>query len=215
MVLEIRTGQMRVGKFGWKSQVPTLFQFSGDAYLNEMGITSPEFPNENCPQGDCAQLAFNPVPELNDNGEAVVAFNDFMTLLAPPPRGTITRQVSAGAFWFDRVGCDDCHTPTLVTGTSPVAALSRKVFHPFSDFLVHDMGRLGDGITQGDVGGREMRTAPLWGIRTRTALLHDGRATTIERAILAHDGQGRFARTNFLNLNSGARAALVAFVNSL
>jgi CxxC motif-containing protein (DUF1111 family) len=215
MVVEIATGRLRVGKFGWKAQVPTLFQFSGDAYLNEMGITNPEFPVENCPNGDCDQLAFNPFPDLNDEGEGVVAFADFMTLLAPPPRGPVTRQVSAGSFWFDRVGCDDCHTPTLVSGPSPVAALSKKVFHPFSDFLLHDMGRLGDGIVQGDARAREMRTAPLWGIRTRTALLHDGRAATIEAAIRAHDGQGRFARENFFRLNGGARAALVAFVNSL
>jgi len=215
MVFDIASGSMRVGKFGWKAQVPTLHQFSGDAYLNEMGITSPEFPDENCPQGDCAQLAFNPMPELNDSGEAIGAFADFMTLLAPPDRGRRTLEVLRGGLIFAAVGCADCHTPVLVTGASPVAALSKKGFSPFSDFLLHDMGSLGDGIVQGNATGRHMRTAPLWGIRNRTALLHDGRATTVTAAIRAHDGQGRFARSRFSRLSSRSRATLLAFVNSL
>ena len=215
MVVEISTGRMRVGRFGWKAQVPTLFQFSGDAYLNEMGITSPEFPNESCPQGDCAALAFNPAPDLNNDGAAVVAFNDFMTLLAPPKRGPISLRAFRGNLIFAQIGCAACHTPTLVTGPSPVAALSRKVFRPFSDFLLHDMGSLGDGIVQGNASGRQMRTAPLWGISTRTTLLHDGRTTTIPAAIAAHDGQGRFARDRFFALSLQGRAALVEFVRSL
>ena len=89
MTREIRTGRTRVGRFGWKAQVPTLHQFSGDAYLNEMGITNPEFPDENCPQGDCSLLAHNPRPDLNDDGTGVTRFTDFMTLLAPPPRGDL------------------------------------------------------------------------------------------------------------------------------
>ena len=215
MVLEIRSGLTRVGRFGWKAQVPTLFQFSGDAYLNEMGITNPEFPNENCPQGDCTLLTYNPLPDINDDGAGVVAFNDFMTLLAAPPRGPVTFQALLGRVVFSRIGCDNCHTPTLVTGPSPVAALSRKVFAPFSDFLLHDMGALGDGIVQGNATGRQMRTAPLWGVRTRTALLHDGRATTIRDAIAAHEGQGRLARDRFIRLSVGERAALLAFLKSL
>ena len=214
-VTEIHTGQTRVGRFGWKAQVPTLFQFSGDAYLNEMGITNPEFPDESCPGGDCSALAFNPAPDLNDDGSGVTAFADFMTLLAPPARGPITLQVVAGGAVFAAIGCANCHTPALATGPSPVAALSRRVFRPFSDFLLHDMGSLGDGIVQGTSTGRQMRTAPLWGVRNRTALLHDGRATTVEAAILAHDGQGRAARNRFAGLSARTRAALLAYVSSL
>lgn len=216
MVLEISSGALRVGRFGWKAQVPTLFQFSGDAYLNEMGITNPEFPAENCPQGDCATLSYNPAPDLNDDGEDVEAFHAFMTLLAPPARGAISpRNAAIGSLVFVRIGCASCHTPVLITGPSPVEALSRRIFRPFSDFLLHDMGSLGDGVAQGGARGSQMRTAPLWGIRTRTALLHDGRATTIPAAIAAHDGQGRFARNRFLALSVGERAALLAFVKSL
>jgi len=216
LVLEISSGQLRVGRFGWKAQVPTLFQFSGDAYLNEMGITNPQFPAESCPQGDCATLSYNPAPDLNDDGEAVAAFHDFMTLLAPPGRGAISAAMaSIGSRVFERIGCASCHTPVLVTGPSPVAALSNKTFRPFSDFLLHDMGSLGDGIVQGGASGSQMRTAPLWGIRMRSKFLHDGRATTLPRAIAAHDGQGRYARDLFLTLSAGERSALLAFVKSL
>jgi CxxC motif-containing protein (DUF1111 family) len=215
MVTEIATGATRVGRFGWKSQVPTLHQFSGDAYLNEMGITNPEFPVENAPQGDQDALAKNPVPTLNDDGEGVELFEDFMTLLGPPPRGFQNRQTDAGSKVFQQIGCANCHTPSLTTGPSPVSALSRKVFHPFSDFLLHDMGSLGDGIVQGQAKGREIRTAPLWGLRTRTVLLHDGRATTPEEAIRAHSGQGSNASARFGRLNSDDRRALLAFLRSL
>ena len=214
-VIEIKTGEARVGRFGWKAQVPTLFQFSGDAYLNEMGVTNPEFPDESCPQGDCSALVHNPLPSLNDDGEGVVAFADFMTLLAPPPRGPITLQVRVGGGLFALIGCANCHSPVLVTGNSPVEALSNKAFQPFSDFLLHDMGDLGDGIVQGSATGRQMRTAPLWGASSRSSFLHDGRATSLDAAILAHDGQGQQARDRFAGLSDRSRDALLAFLNSL
>ena len=103
----------------------------------------------------------------------------------------------------------------MQTGSSPVAALSQVVFHPFSDFLLHDMGSLGDGIAQGQASGREMRTTPLWGLRVQDRLLHDGRARSLSEAILAHDGQGRRARDRFAALSPGDRADLLAFLNSL
>jgi len=96
-----------------------------------------------------------------------------------------------------------------------VAALANKVFQPYSDFLLHDMGELGDGIVQGNAGGSQMRTAPLWGLGARHAYLHDGRAKSVEDAILAHAGQGAGARTQFLRLNPVIRSALLAFLGSL
>src|SRR5262245_31838039 len=215
LVTEIKTGAMRVGRFGWKAQVPTLHQFAGDAYVNEMGVTNPEFPSENCPQGDCNVLAFNPLPGVNDDGDDVERFADFMTLLGPPPTRRLDGAAAVGAVVFARIGCANCHTPALVTGYSAVPALSRKVFRPYSDFLLHDMGTLADGIAQGRASGRQMRTAPLWGMGGRTAFLHDGRAGTPEDAILAHAGQGAAARDRFVRMYSGARAALLAFLGSL
>jgi CxxC motif-containing protein (DUF1111 family) len=215
VVTNLATGQDAVGKFGWKGQNPSLFQFSGDAYVNELGITNPDFPDENCPNGDCDSLACNPFSEMNDDGEGVVGFTDFMMLLAPPPRGPITAQVIAGDLIFRGIGCAGCHRPTLKTGPNPVAALDRKSYQPFSDFLLHDMGALGDGITQNKATGRLMRTAPLWGLRKITTFLHDGSAATYEQAILAHDGQGKKARDRFAGLPAWKKNLLYAFLGSL
>jgi CxxC motif-containing protein (DUF1111 family) len=215
MVHDIARDRDAVGRFGWKNQVPTLHQFSGDAYLNEMGITSPEFPTENCPGGDCSLLACNPLPTLNDDGEGIVAFTDFMTMLAPPPRKPMSQQAWAGKAVFSRVGCSHCHWDTFLTGSSPIDSLDHVVFHPYSDFLLHDMGSLGDGIETGDAKGREFRTAPLWGVSALSLFLHDGRATTLKDAILAHDGQARRVRDRFAGSSATDQAALIAFLQSL
>jgi CxxC motif-containing protein (DUF1111 family) len=216
LVTDLSTNQVAVGKFGWKGQNPNLIQFAADAYLNEMGITTPTFPNENCPQGNCAVLtACDLVQEPEDDGSGVQAFTDFMTFLAPPPRGAITRQALAGELVFLKIGCAGCHLPILQTGRSSVPAFDRVKFFPFSDFLLHDMGSLGDGIEQGQASGREMRTAPLWGLRTRTTFLHDGRATTISDAILAHDGQGARSKQRVSSLTPREMNDLLAFLNSL
>jgi CxxC motif-containing protein (DUF1111 family) len=217
MVLDAASGQMRAGRFGWKCQQATLLTFSGDAYLNEMGITTPLFPVENCPRGNCA-LLLNPglpaVPNEPDNDD-IQAFTDFMTFLAPPPAGSSMSDARQGANIFTQIGCANCHLPTLQTGRNASAALDRVSFAPFSDFLLHDMGSLGDGIAQNGAGPTEMRTAPLWGVRLLTTFLHDGRATTLADAILAHDGQGRDARNRFAALNRDQRSRLIAFLNSL
>ena len=214
-VVDAASGATRVGRFGWKAQVATLAVFSADAYLNEMGITSPLFPEENCPQGDCDLLRCDPVPDPEDDGEDVDKFEDFMTLLAPPPPGELSDAVIAGAEVFLRSGCATCHTPILETGPSEVSALSERRFRPFSDFLLHDMGALGDGIVQGNATGRLMRTAPLWGLSARTRFLHDGRATTIGDAIRAHDGQGARASSRFRSLGYRDARDLFAFLLAL
>src|SRR5437870_4498780 len=116
---------------------------------------------------------------------------------------------------FTQIGCASCHVRSLTSGASPVAALRFQTFYPYSDFLLHDMGSLGDGIEQGQATGGEMRTAPLWGLRLFTAFLHDGRAGTIEEAILAHDGQGRAARDRFAALPAEEKVTLVAFLRTL
>jgi CxxC motif-containing protein (DUF1111 family) len=219
IVTDVVTGRRAVGKFGWKGQVPTLLVFSGDAYLNEMGITTPMFPDENCPQGDCAALACDPVPGVDEADlDDVDAFHDFMTLLGPPPSARpafASWNMSDGSRIFDQIGCSNCHVRTLITAGSDVAALRFRAFQPYSDFLLHDMGSLGDGIEQGRATGREMRTAPLWGLRLITTYLHDGRAHTIDGAILAHDGQGSGARNRFAALPAAGQAKLVAFLKGL
>ena len=201
--------------------MPSLLVFSGDAYLNELGITNPFFPIENCRNSRCeTTIAHNPKPGLNDDGTGTRQLADFMTLLAPPQRGAITPDVVAGEAVFLRIGCESCHVSTLQTGPNEIAALDRVTYHPYSDFLLHDMGSLGDGIHDGLANGREMRTAPLWGLRITSifglrGFLHDTRVGTIEGAIVAHDGQGRAARERFQALDETERAQLLAFLNSL
>jgi CxxC motif-containing protein (DUF1111 family) len=138
-----------------------------------------------------------------------------MMLLAPPPRAAITPRVIQGGVVFAAIGCANCHIPALKTGDHSVHALAHQRFFPYSDFLLHDMGSLGDGIEQGLATGKEMRTAPLWGLRTLTTFLHDGRATTVKDAILAHDGQAKAARDRFKALDPATEAKLLAFLNSL
>lgn len=209
LVDNIAAGMRTVGKFGWKANVPTLHQFAGDAYLNELGITNPEFPNENCPSGRCAELQFNPRPGLNENGSDIRLLTAFMRFLAPPPRGPITPEVTAGEAIFTRVGCDSCHVQTLQTA-------SGVTYHPYSDFLLHDMGSAGNDAPQGDANAREFRTAPLWGLRFITdSFMHTGGARNITSAILAHDGQGRASRERFNALSAADRARLLAFLESL
>jgi CxxC motif-containing protein (DUF1111 family) len=216
--------EARAGRFGWKCQHSTLFAFSGDAYLNEIGITTPFLPNENVPQDpnhgrlvNPALLAANPGPQPTNDPDnlSVTQFTQFMTLLAPPPSLPLTAQAKRGAITFAAIGCVNCHLPTLQTGPSPIPQLDNATFHPFSDFLLHNMGSLGDGIAQAGAGQTEMRTAPLWGVRVITSFLHDGRASTLSEAILAHAGQGQAARNNFANLSATAQANLLAFLNTL
>ncbi len=217
IVVDASTGQSRVGKFGWKAQEPTLFDFAGDAYVNEMGVTTPLFPNENCPQGNCSLLAANPATtNPNDLTNATVQqFFNFMSLTQPPPRGPMNASVQAGSALFNQIGCTNCHLPTLQTGPNPVAALSGVTFSPYSDFLLHDMGSLGDGIVVNQVGPTQMRTAPLWGLRFEPNYLHDGRATNLDEAIMAHAGQGQASQTLYSRLNPTQKAQLIAFLNSL
>src|SRR5262249_21371367 len=162
--------------FGWKCQQGSLFSFGADAYLNEMGISTPVLPDDNCPQGDCTLLTADPAAtHPNDDIGAVQAVADFMTLLGPPPQLSRNSQARTGAQTFVAMGCANCHFPVLQTGPNPIAALDRVTFFPFSDFLLHDMGSLGDGIAQAGAGPTEMRTAPLWGVRVLHTFLHDGR----------------------------------------
>jgi CxxC motif-containing protein (DUF1111 family) len=218
MVFNISAGMNTMGKFGWKSQNPTLFQFSGDAYVNEMGITNPEFPNENPPQGDVSKLVTcDKVPDPEDDGTAIVNFTNFMQMLAPVAPRAFGPSERAGNLVFTRLGCDQCHVRNITAGPSPIAAISNQVYHPFSDFLLHDMGSLGDNIAQAGAGLREMRTAPLWGLRLAnpSILLHDGRANSIEQAILLHAGQGAAAANAFRAASNTDKQNLVNFLRAL
>jgi CxxC motif-containing protein (DUF1111 family) len=215
VVTSVSTGAEDIGRFGWKAQVASVVDFSGDAYLNEMGITNPLFPTESCPQGDCDALRCDPAVDIEDDGTSIVNFTNFMTFLAPLPSLPIDGDAVTGQQLFTDVGCANCHTESHTTGPSDIAPLSEVTFFPYSDFLLHDMGSLGDGIVQGGTGAREMRTQPLWGARFRTRFLHDGRALSLTDAILAHAGQGQSAADQFAALDPASQDALLVFLNSI
>lgn len=222
VVRDVVSGINRIGRFGWKAQQATLLAFSGDAYVNEMGITNRFFPTENAPNGNAALLArFDRVADVEDeidplDGKADIdRAADFMRMLAPPPRGPATAASVVGEAIFTRLDCAVCHTPTMRTGRNPIAALSGKDVGLYSDLLLHDMGALGDGIVQGTAGAREMRTAPLWGLRARPTWLHDGRANTIDQAVRGHAGEAQSSGDRYIALSAAERQQLLDFLNTL
>lgn len=234
-------GHFEVGRFGWKDQHRSLLSFSADAYLNEMGITSTLQPNE-------VTTICNPkgIQEPNSVADStgladIDRFARFMRATRAPARGSITPQVEHGARVFAQIGCAECHLPTLKTAPAGTqinggaftvpAALGGLVFHPYGDFLLHNVGT-GDGIVQttqehfgkayvGEWKGysqstaNKMRTASLWGLRLRTRLMHDGASLTLRGAIARHRNEAGHARNGFDRLNPADQSALLAFLGSL
>src|SRR5262249_3899993 len=159
-------------------------------------------------------------------------FADFMRALDAPPTLPPSLFAQSGARLFAQIGCEDCHAATLATAPNPVAfvppttgrvpisatlnaALANRAFHPYSAFLRHDRGALGDGITSGSAAPTMMRTAPLWGVRARSRFLHDGRAGTIAEAISLHAGQAAAAAAAFEALSVAQQLQLIAFLNTI
>lgn len=230
-VFDVATGISRVGRFGWKDQQATLLAFSADAYLNEMGITSRLFPVENAPNGNTGKLsACDTVPDPEDTKNDIVAFENFMRMLAPPPRdddaddddggrqggdqdGGHHGAKPRGRQVFEKIGCAVCHRPSF-TAVSPLAALNDRKVRAFSDFLLHDVGT-GDGIIQGPAPANVLRTPPLWGVSASAPYLHDGSAVTIRDAIRRHANQAAAARKAFEDLSRDEQEALLDFLDSI
>ena len=222
VIVDVTTGRQRVGRLGWKAQHASLLGFAGDAYLNEMGVTNRFFPTENAPNGNQTLLApwltgtgLDDPPDATTGRSDIDAAADFMRLLAPPPALPRDASAQAGQRLFGQMRCDACHQPVLFSGPSPVHALAFKPVPLYSDLLLHDMGTLGDGIEQSAAHANEIKTAPLWGLRARLALLHDGRATNAADAILAHAGEAKAARDRFARLGAAERQQLIDFLNSI
>lgn len=224
-LLESPGAPNRPGRFGWKAQVATVLTFSGDAALNEMGITNRLIPTENLPNGDPATLmACDTVADPEDGPDAmgfdfIDRVTDFQRFVAGPPQ--TPKSGMTGEAVFTSIGCAECHVPSYTTGPAPEAALANQLIRPYSDFLVHDMGLLGDGIVQGGALDLEMRTPPLWGVRWRDPLLHDGRVsggTFPDRmidTINEHAGQGQASKDAFNLLPVADQNALIDFMASL
>lgn len=238
-------GQTRIGRFGWKNSVASLLSFSAGAYLLEMGITSPLQPNEQTSLGRSV-TTFDTVPDPEDTGgdqgfgEDVEAFTRFMRATQAPQRNiamALNDATDPGSLLFDSLNCAVCHVRSITTalpgsaingGTFVVPnALGNKIIHPFSDFLLHDIGT-GDGIveTNGEITRTKMRTAPLWGLRTRDRFMHDGGSSspptnngaesfTLNEAILRHAGQATSSRSSYQALTPLQKTQLIRFLKSL
>ena len=195
-----------ITRFGWKAQNKSLLLFSGEAYNVEMGITNELFQSERDETASC-QFVAAPNTVINTTGatpqetiSAIEKFAFFMRFLAPPAPSPDTpggaASVARGKTLFSQIGCALCHTPTLYTGNSTVAALGNQTVNLFSDLLLHDMGiGLADGVSQGRAGPREFRSAPLWGLGKRVFFLHDGRTSNLVEAIEAHQSGNVFFGT--------------------
>jgi CxxC motif-containing protein (DUF1111 family) len=220
-------GQTRVGRFGWKDQHSSLLSFIADAYLNEMGITNRLRPKD---VTTVLKTTTDPEDQPDNLGLADIDhFAQFIRGTMVPPRDTVLAATPAalkGGELFRQVGCSVCHVESMTT--APVGtvidggmftvpeALGDKVIHPFSDFLLHDIGT-GDGIVQ--VGPQDtankLRTVPLWGLRTKARFMHDLKSLSLDNAISRHDGEAHDPARRFKEFSHEDRAALIAFLQSL
>ena len=211
----IMNGARHIGRFGKKAGIYNLLHQTVFAYNQDMGITSTFDPSD-------VYSLLDIDPEISDVKIRDVVFY-LQTLKAPIARNQGNADVIAGKEKFSAIGCADCHRPTLKTGYSPIQPLSFQEFSPYSDLLVHDMGdALNDGYTEGSALPSEWRTPPLWGLGLapdsqggRYYLLHDGRAKSIDEAILYHGGEAEVSKTRYTNLSANDKKQVIKFLESL
>jgi CxxC motif-containing protein (DUF1111 family) len=221
------SGQTRVGRFGWKDQHSSLLSFIADAYVNEMGITNRLRKTD---ATTVLKTTTDPEDHPDELGlDDIDHFAQFIRGTMVPPRDAAlaaTPQAVQGAAVFRRIGCGVCHVASITTAPAGTVinggmftvpeALGDKVIHPYGDFLLHDIGT-GDGIVQ--VGPQDtankLRTAPLWGLRTKPRFMHDLKSLSLEDAIRRHDGEAREPARRFKTLSPEERQALITFLTTL
>jgi CxxC motif-containing protein (DUF1111 family) len=226
-----------ITRFGWKAQNKSLVIFAGEAYLVEQGVSNELFGQKRGEPGDRGfgdrgeprqKCLFTSTAEDQTNFDAntttgvmsdTVGFAVFMQLLAPPQPSTGSASAQAGKEVFNQVGCGLCHTPSLQTGKSSIAALSDKKANLYSDLLIHHMGEvLADNVSQGDAAGNQFRTAPLWGVGQRIFFLHDGRSKDLVETIRLHasrDSEANAVVHNFNSLPVTKQQNVIDFLRSL
>lgn len=204
-----------IGRFGKKAGAYDLLQQTASAYNQDMGITSTYEPYD-------TYSGLETDPEVSNQTVLDVVFY-LKTLKAPVARNQQDPEVMAGRALFTTIGCQKCHTPALQTGASPVSGLAYKTFYPYTDLLMHDMGpELDDGYTEGTATTAEWRTPALWGLGLsknsqggQYFLMHDGRAGSIEAAILLHGGEAGAIRNRYASLSAAEKASLIKFLENL
>ena len=218
---DYETNSVKLGRFGLKASSYSLLHQTASAYNQDMGITSYLFQTENCfNQSNCVD-GLNPNFDVDNNTMKITTF--YTKSLGVPARRNVTNNsVKNGKQIFNSLDCVKCHIPKVTTGISEIASLSNQIIFPYSDFLLHDMGdELADKRTDFLANGNEWKTPPLWGIgltkivNPKAQFLHDGRAKTIEEAILWHGGEGLNAKNKYKKLSLKDRNDLLAYINSL
>jgi CxxC motif-containing protein (DUF1111 family) len=220
-------GQTRIGRFGWKDQHGSLLSFIADAYLNEMGVTSRLKPVD---MTNVCKVKADPEDTPDSLGMANIDhFAQFVRGTKVPPRDitlAATADAQAGQRLFEQIGCNICHVESINTAPAGTVvdggmftipdALANKVIHPFSDFLLHDVGT-GDGIVQAGPQdtAEKLRTVPLWGLRMKARFMHDLASLTLEAAIQRHGGEAKNVEHRFRNLTNAERQQLITFLKSL
>ncbi|MCO5233184.1 MAG: hypothetical protein LC105_03105 [Chitinophagales bacterium] len=210
-----------LGRFGWKAGNPSTLQQSADAANNDMGLTSSFFPKESCDgQSNCVK-GLQIEHDIQDSIVNLLSFY-VQTLAVPAARNTSQSDYKSGKAIFLKLNCSGCHTPSYVTSNHVVKELSQQKIFPYTDLLLHDMGDgLADNRPDNLANGKEWRTAPLWGlgltqiVNPKARFLHDGRAKTIEEAILWHGGEAENAVMKFKELTKKEREQLLYFLKSL
>lgn len=222
-VHDIRSGELVIGRFGWKAGQPTVEQQVASAFFGDLGITSSLFPNENCTQvqAACQAAPSGGSPEISDEDlERLVLYSQSLAVTAM--RDIFDPRVREGAELFVSSGCSACHTPSYVTGEHEIDAFENQLIFPYTDLLLHDMGPdLADNRPEFSANGQEWRTPPLWGIglietvNGHTRYLHDGRARNLTEAILWHGGEAGESAEVFKALSVEQRENLIRFLRAL
>jgi len=205
----------RLGRFGRKAFVPTLREFNDGAFPVEQGITNPAVLTEESIGGGVIPPGVDPAPEPEIDQPAIDAVDAFVRFLAPPAPKRLSREAKRGRSLFSSIGCAACHVPVFTTGDSPIQPLRYARVAAYTDLLLHDMGPELADICLGLAMPSEFRTEPLMGLSLNSRFLHDGRAATIEQALLLHSGEAAAARDRFKSLPHADRAALLRFLGSL
>jgi CxxC motif-containing protein (DUF1111 family) len=207
-VWSVQANATMLGRFGRKANVPTVVEQVAGAFANDLGVTNPIFPDAD--------------GNTEVGGDALTAAEFFVETLAVPAPAPLTGDAGHGQELFEQFQCASCHVETLHTGDSDISVLANQTIHPYTDLLVHDMGDgLADNRPDFQADGQSWRTAPLWGlglvqtVQPQATFLHDGRARTIEEAILWHGGEAMAARESYRNASRDDRLALLAFLSSL
>lgn len=221
-VWDVQNETMTLGRFGWKASNPNALQQSAEAFNQDMGITTEVlFPVENGYGQTNGEQGTSKIWDLSFLEVSDVAYY-VLTLAPPAPRNLDDPQVMQGQSLFNQIQCAACHTPEIQTGSYSIPELSFQTIRPYSDLLLHDVGAgLGDGRPDYVASANEWRTPPLWGIglaqqiHPTAGFLHDGRAETIEEAILWHEGEAYESKMAFANLTAAERDALIAFILAL